>query len=41
MLFRSEQEDIDVEAEEAEPTTADVGAGNMDLPPASDEPAAP
>ena len=37
----AEEEDIDAEAEEVEPTTADAGAGNMDLPPASDEPAAP
>ena len=36
-----EGEGTDSEAEEAEPTTADVDAGNTDLPPASDEPAAP
>ena len=35
----AEEEDTYVEAEEVEPTTAD--AGNTDLPPASDEPAAP
>ena len=37
----ADEEGTDAEAEEVEPTTADAGAGNMDLPPASDEPAAP
>ena len=37
----AEEEDTDVEADEVEPTTADADAGNTDLPPASDEPAAP
>ena len=37
----AEDEETDSEAEEAEPTTADAGAGNPDAAPASDEPAAP
>ena len=36
-----EEEGTDSEAEEAEPTTADADAGNPDVAPASDEPAAP
>ena len=36
-----EEEETDSEAKEVELTTADAGAGNSDLAPASDEPAAP
>ena len=36
-----EEEAADSEAEEAEPATEDAGAGNPDMAPPSDEPAAP